>query len=89
MNTPTLFRKSDRGQLIATWALNGVFNYSAAPEIKKKSKHQGRKTYDRRHRHSTDEGIPYKFVDGHQLLKDFWLEVDKTLRALGLEEEQS
>jgi len=28
-----------------------------------------------------------EFVDGHQLLKDFWFEVDKTLQALGLQEE--
>jgi hypothetical protein len=32
---------------------------------------------------------PDEFVDGHQLLKDFWLEVDKTLCALGIEEELS
>ena len=31
--------------------------------------------------------LVYKFVDAHQLLKDFWLEVDKTLSTLGLEEE--
>jgi hypothetical protein len=42
-----------------------------------------------RYRHSTDEGIPYEFVNGHQLLKDFWFEVDKTLDALGLGEELS
>jgi hypothetical protein len=62
------------------------FDNAHAVKPKKKGKHQGRKTYDHRHRNSTDKGVPYEFVDGHQLLKDFWLEVDRTLRALGLEE---
>ena len=62
------------------------FDNAHAVKPQKKGKHQGRKTYDHRHRHSTDKGVPYEFIDGHQLLKDFWLEVDKTLRALGLEE---
>lgn len=48
----------------------------------------GRKrTYDHRHRHSNDKGIPYEFVDAHQLLKDFWAEVDKTLKKFGIEGE--
>lgn len=63
------------------------FDNAHAIKSRKRGKYQGRKTYDHRHRHSTDKGIPYEFVDGHQLLKDFWLEVDITLRALGLEEE--
>jgi hypothetical protein len=45
------------------------------------------KTYDHRHRHAKDEGVPYEFVDAHQLLKDFWSAVDKTLSKLGLGEE--
>jgi hypothetical protein len=52
-----------------------------------KTRKKGRKTYDHRHRHSKDEGVPYEFVDAHKLLKDFWSEVDKTLSALGLKEE--
>lgn len=63
------------------------FDNAHAVKTKNKNKYQGRKTYDHRHRYSKDEGIPYEFVDAHQLLKDFWLEVDKTLRALGIEEE--
>lgn len=63
------------------------FDNAHAVKPRKKSKHQGRKTHDHRHRHSKDKGVPYEFVDGHQLLKDFWREVDITLRALGLEEE--
>ena len=63
------------------------FDNAHAVKSRNKRKYQGRKTYDHRHRHATDQGVPYEFVDGHQLLKDFWLEVDITLRALGLEEE--
>jgi hypothetical protein len=63
------------------------FDNAHAVKSRKKGKHQGRRTYDHRHRHSKDEGIPYEFVDAHQLLKDFWSEVDKTLSVLGLEEE--
>ncbi|HLB41494.1 MAG TPA: DUF6516 family protein [Gammaproteobacteria bacterium] len=63
------------------------FDNAHAVKARKKGKHQGRKTYDHRHRHSKDEGVPYEFVDAHQLLKDFWSEVDKILSALGLEEE--
>jgi hypothetical protein len=63
------------------------FDNAHAVKSKKMGKHQGRKTYDHRHRHSQDEGIAYEFIDAHQLLKDFWLEVDKTLRTLGIEEE--
>jgi hypothetical protein len=61
------------------------FDNAHAVKAKKRNKYQGR-TYDHRHRHEKDEGIFYEFVDAHQLLKDFWLEVDKTLNALGLEE---
>ena len=63
------------------------FDNAHAVKTRKMAKHQGRKTYDHRHRHSKDEGVPYEFVDAHQLLKDFWLEVDKTLSAFGLAEE--
>jgi len=65
------------------------FDNAHAVKSRKKGKHHGRKTYDHRHRHSTDIGVPYEFVDGHQLLTDFWLEVDKTLSELGLDEEKS
>src|SRR5580704_9536789 len=63
------------------------FDNAHAVKSSKRGKHQGRKTFDHRHRHSKDEGTPYEFVDAYQLLKDFWSEVDKTLSSLGLEEE--
>lgn len=65
------------------------FDNAHAVKSRKKGKHQGKKTYDHHHRNSNDEGIPYEFVDAHQLLKDFWSEVDKILSTLGLVEEQS
>ena len=63
------------------------FDNAHGIKARKMGKHQGRKTYDHRHRHSKDAGVPYEFVDAHQLLKDFWSEVDKVLHALGIEEE--
>lgn len=63
------------------------FDNAHAVKAKKRGKHQGRKTYDHRHRHPQDKGVPYEFVDAHQLLQDFWSEVDNALNALGLEEE--
>jgi len=65
------------------------FDNAHAVKSRKKGNHQGRKTYDHRHRHPQDEGIPYEFVDASQLLKDFWAEVDKILTTLGLYEETS
>jgi hypothetical protein len=62
------------------------FDNAHAVKSRKKSNYQGRKTYDHHHRYENDKGIFYEFVGAHQLLKDFWLEVDKTLNALGLEE---
>src|SRR3990167_8789487 len=63
------------------------FDNAHAVKARKKGKYHGRKTYDHRHRHAEDEGVPYEFVNAYQLLKDFWSEVDKTLSALGLEGE--
>lgn len=63
------------------------FDNAHAVKSSKKGKHRGRKTFDHRHRHVNDKGVHYEFVDAYQLLKDFWLEVDKTLSALGIEEE--
>lgn len=63
------------------------FDNAHIVKVKQGSKHRGRKTFDHRHRHAEDEGVPYLFTDAHQLLKDFWLEVDKVLYALGFEVE--
>jgi hypothetical protein len=37
--------------------------------------------YDHRHRNASDKGVPYGFRDAHQLLKDFFEEVDRVLKA--------
>ena len=36
--------------------------------------------YDHKHRCATDLGISYEFKNAYQLLKDFFEDVDKTLR---------
>lgn len=38
--------------------------------------------YDHRHRHASDEGVPYSFKNAHQLLVDFFAEVDRVLKLL-------
>ncbi|GEM_PF-3653753 len=43
---------------------------------------------DHKHRYLGDEGIFYQFLDAHQLLKDFWMEVDKILDSLGLKQDK-
>jgi hypothetical protein len=43
-----------------------------------------RLTYDHKHRHSKDKGVPYQFTDAHQLLADFFAEVDQVLKEIGL-----
>ncbi len=62
------------------------FDNAHAVKASKKGKYRGRKTYDHHHRHASDEGVPYEFLDAHQLLEDFWAEVDRTLKKLGIEE---
>jgi len=36
--------------------------------------------YDHRHRTSNDSGVPYEFIDAHQLIKDFFEEADEVLK---------
>lgn len=59
-----------------------ILGYDNAHAIKlpKKFKHAGpRLTFDHQHRHATDQGVPYEFKDAHQLLADFFAEVDRVL----------
>lgn len=37
-------------------------------------------TYDHKHRHVSDKGVPYEFQDAQQLLIDFFNEVDLVLK---------
>jgi len=43
-------------------------------------KHAGRiMAYDHKHRHVSDHGVPYEFVDAQQLLLDFFADLDRLL----------
>lgn len=59
-----------------------ILGYDNAHAVKPSSKFKfagQRLTYDHKHRHVSDKGLPYAFVDAHQLLKDFFVEVDQVL----------
>jgi len=59
-----------------------ILGFDNAHGIKppKKFKYAGRRLpFDHRHRHVSDQGIPYEFKDAHQLLADFFEEVDRVL----------
>ena len=58
------------------------FDNAHAPKKPKKFRYAGQKLpYDHRHRHASDKGAPYGFKDAYQLLKDFFEEVDRVLKA--------
>ncbi|MFA5678694.1 MAG: DUF6516 family protein [Pseudomonas sp.] len=59
-----------------------VLGYDNAHAVKPpgKYKYAGRiLTYDHRHRHASDKGVPYEFRDAQQLLNDFFTDVDRVL----------
>ena len=58
------------------------FDNAHAPRKPKNFRYAGQKLpYDHRHRHGSDKSLPYGFSDAHQLLKDFFEEVDRVLKA--------
>ena len=60
-----------------------ILGYDNAHAVKspKKFKYAGRRlTYDHRHLHASDKGVPYEFQDAQQLLIDFFNEVDRVLK---------
>lgn len=60
-----------------------ILGYDNAHAVKppKKFKYAGAKLpYDHNHRHVSDKGVPYEFKDAHQLLSDFFVEVDRVLK---------
>lgn len=62
-----------------------ILGYDNAHAIKppKKFKYAGRKlTYDHKHRHVSDKGVPYEFQNAVQLLADFFAEVDRVLKEI-------
>ncbi len=59
-----------------------LLGYDNAHSIKppKKFKYAGRVLpYDHKHRHPSDKGVPYEFKDAHQLLVDFFSDVDRVI----------
>ena len=62
-----------------------ILGYDNAHAVKppKKFKYAGvRLPYDHKHRHISDKGVPYAFKDAHQLLSDFFAEVDRVLKKV-------
>lgn len=62
---------------------NRILGFDNAHGIKppKKFKYAGRVLpYDHKHRHATDKGVPYEYTTAHQLLTDFFDEVDRALK---------
>lgn len=60
-----------------------ILGYDNAHAVKppKKFKYAGTKLpYDHKHRHVSDKGVSYEFKDAHQLLSDFFVEVDRVLK---------
>jgi hypothetical protein len=62
-----------------------VLGYDNAHAVKppKKLKYAGtRQPYDHKHLHISDQGVLYEFRDAHQLLADFFTEVDRALEEI-------
>lgn len=62
-----------------------ILGYDNAHAVKprKRFKYAGRiLAYDHKHRHVSDKGVPYEFQDAHQLLTDFFSDVDRVLREV-------
>lgn len=60
-----------------------ILGYDNAHAIKppNKFKYAGRiLPYDHKHRHRSDKGIAYEFQSAHQLLTDFFADVDRKLQ---------
>lgn len=61
-----------------------ILGYDNAHSIKVKGKKYSgqRMAFDHKHRHATDLGVHYEFKDAHQLLSDFFTEVDLVLKEV-------
>jgi len=59
-----------------------IMGYDNAHAVKKRSGFSCRKlAYDHKHRNAKDSGIHYEFRDAHQLLSDFFADVDRVLKT--------
>jgi hypothetical protein len=57
------------------------YDNAHAVKLSRKFKYAGQRlTYDHKHRHARDSGVPYEFQDAQQLLVDFFNEVDRVLK---------
>ena len=59
-----------------------ILGYDNAHMVKppKKFKYAGRiVAYDHKHRHPSDQGVPYEFKDAQHLISDFFADVDRVL----------
>jgi len=62
-----------------------ILGYDNAHALKptNKFKYAGtRLPYDHKHRHASDSGVAYEFQNAHQLLADFFSEVDRVLKEV-------
>ena len=62
-----------------------ILGYDNAHAVKptQKFKFAGQRlTYDHKHRHISDQGVPYEFQNAYQLLTDFFAEVDRVLEEI-------
>ncbi len=62
-----------------------LLGYDNAHMVKppKKFKYAGRiLAFDHKHRHPSDQGVPYKFKDAQQLINDFFTNVDRILQEV-------
>lgn len=61
-----------------------ILGYDNAHAVKAQGKkYSGRRLeFDHRHRHAEDVGVPYEFKNAHQLLSDFFAEVDQVLKEM-------
>jgi len=64
---------------------NRILGFDNAHAVKnpKRFKFAGQRLpYDHKHRHASDQGVPYEFKDAYQLLSDFFVEVDTVLKQV-------
>lgn len=61
-----------------------ILGYDNAHAVKEKGKKYSgqRLPFDHMHRYVADKGVPYEFKDAHQLLSDFFTEVDLVLKEV-------
>lgn len=61
------------------------FDNAHAPKSGKKKRYLGQVLeYDHHHKDKSCKGVPYGFDSPDQLIKDFWVAVDNTLRSQGI-----